>query len=180
MRRPLGTRIRSSPSRQTGWQVGPTITPHRQREYCSRVPIEIKLLRAEDAHLLEHVGADVFDHPIDPEAARAFLADPCLHLAVAVDDGVVVGMASAVHYHHPDKPVPELWIDEVGVASTHQGRGLGKALLAAMFDHGRQLGCGEAWVVTERTNEAAMRLYAAAGGVEASEPTVMLSFALAD
>lgn len=144
------------------------------------MPIEIKLLRAEDERVLEHVGPDVFDHAIDPEAARAFLADPRLHVAVAVDDGVVVGMVSAVHYHHPDKPVPELWIDEVGVAPTHQRRGLGKALLAAMFAHGRDLGCGEAWVLTDRTNEAAMRLYAGLGGIEAPQTTVMLSFALDD
>jgi ribosomal protein S18 acetylase RimI-like enzyme len=144
------------------------------------VAIEIRLLRAGEERILEHVDPDVFDHAIDPEAARAFLADPRLHLAVAIDDGVVVGMVSAVHYHHPDKPVPELWIDEAGVASTHQGRGLGKALLAAMFAHGRELGCAQAWVLTERTNEAALRLYRAAGGVEESETTVMLSFALDD
>jgi ribosomal protein S18 acetylase RimI-like enzyme len=142
--------------------------------------IEIKLLDAGDEHVLARVGPDVFDHAIDAEAARAFLADPRLHLAVAIDDGVVVGMVSAVHYHHPDKPIPELWIDEVGVASTHRGRGLGKAVMAAMFAHGRQLGCGEAWVLTDRTNEAAMRLYAGLGGSEAPPTTVMLSFRLDD
>ena len=55
-----------------------------------------------------------------------FLADSRHHLAVAVDEGRVVGMASAVHYVHPDKP-PELWINEVGVAPTHRGLGIGRA-----------------------------------------------------
>jgi len=47
-----------------------------------------------------------------------------------------------------------------------------------MFAHGRQLGCRAAWVLTERSNTPAMRLYASHGGVLASPETVMLSFSL--
>ncbi len=39
----------------------------------------------------------------------------------------------------------ELWINEVGVAATHRGRGLAKDLLRALFGMGRQLGCREAF-----------------------------------
>ena len=86
-------------------------------------------------------------------------------------------MASAVHYVHPDKP-PELWINEVGVAPTHRGLGIGRRLLEALFERGRALGCRQAWVGTEASNTAARRLYAAAGGVEAPEPFVMVEFRL--
>jgi aminoglycoside 6'-N-acetyltransferase I len=86
-------------------------------------------------------------------------------------------MASAVHYVHPDKP-PELWVNEVGVAPPHQGQGVGKALLRALFARGRGLGCTEAWLGVEPGNEAARRLYAALGGEEA--PMVMYSFRLSD
>jgi aminoglycoside 6'-N-acetyltransferase I len=88
-----------------------------------------------------------------------------------------VGFASAVHYIHPDKP-SELWINEVGVAPTHRRRGLAKDLLRALFDAGRALGCREAWVLTDRSNEAAMRLYAEVGGIEAPGDTVMQEFRL--
>ena len=40
---------------------------------------------------------------------------------------------SAVHYVHPDKLRPELWINEVGVAASHRRRGLGTRLLLAVF-----------------------------------------------
>ena len=86
-------------------------------------------------------------------------------------------MASAVHYVHPDKP-PDLWINEVGVASSHRGRGIGQALLATLFEHGRALGCAEAWVLTDEENAAARRLYARAGGREEAQP-VYVTFALA-
>jgi ribosomal protein S18 acetylase RimI-like enzyme len=139
------------------------------------VPIDVRLLHGEDTDLLATAAPDVFDDPLNPAAMREFLEDPRHHLAVAVDDGVVIGFASAVHYVHPDKPVPELWINEVGVADTHRGRGIGKALLAAMLEVAHRVGCREAWVVTDRSNHAAMRLYDAVGGI-ATTDHVMFTF----
>jgi aminoglycoside 6'-N-acetyltransferase I len=122
--------------------------------------IEIKLLGRQEAGVLAQIAPDVFDDPIDAGRADEFLADPRHHLAVAVEDDWVVGFVSAVHYVHPDKPRPELWINEVGVATTHRGRGLGMRLLRAVFAVAQRLGCAEAWVLTDRANTAAMRLYA--------------------
>ena len=142
------------------------------------VTLDIRILRAGDEAVLDRVALDAFDDPIVPAAARAFLADPRHHLAVAIDDGVVVGFVSAVHYLHPDKPSPELWINEVSVAETHRGKGLAKRILGAILEAGRALGCSEAWVLTERDNAPAMRLYASAGGVEAPKDAVMFTFFL--
>ncbi len=137
--------------------------------------IKVRLLIPGDALTLTRVAPDVFDHSIDPELSAEFAADPRHHLAVALDDGTVVGMASAVHYVHPDKP-PELWISEVGVAPPYQRTGIGRRLMKALFDLGRELGCREAWVATEPDNEAANGLYAAVGGEH--EPCVVYSFEL--
>ncbi|WP_373488805.1 GNAT family N-acetyltransferase [Blastomonas sp.] len=40
--------------------------------------------------------------------------------------------------------------EEVGVAPRWQGKGIAKRLLPLMFDHGRKLGCTEAWVLSDR------------------------------
>jgi aminoglycoside 6'-N-acetyltransferase I len=140
--------------------------------------VDIRLLGPQDAGVLAHVAPDVFDDPIDAGRAGEFLADPRHHLAVAVEDGRVVGFVSAVHYVHPDKPRPELWINEVGVAATHRARGLGTRLLRAVLAVAQGLGCAEAWVLTDRANTAAMRLYAAAGSTEAPTDHVMFTFKL--
>ena len=140
--------------------------------------IEIKILRSGDEAFLTRIADEVFDLTIDPGAAKAFLEDPRLHLAVAIDGGVVVGFASGVHYHHPDKPVPDMFVNEVGVAPTHHRRGIGSAVLGALFERARQLGCAEAWVLTERTNVAAMSLYSSVGGIETPDQPVMFSFRL--
>ena len=132
------------------------------------MPIEIKILRSGDEQVLMNVANEVFDNPIDANLTKEFLADPRHHIAVAIDDGLVVGFASALHYVHPDKP-PELWINEVAVAPTHRQRGLGKAVLRSLFEVGRAHNCIVAWVLTDRTNPAAMALYESVGGSEGAD-----------
>lgn len=141
--------------------------------------ITVRVLGPDDGSVLGNVAADVFDHPIDARWSAEFLADARHHLAVAIDDetGLVVGMASGVRYVHPDKP-PELWVNEVGVAPSHQGRGIGRQVLLALLTVGRTLGCREAWVLTSPQNTAARRLYLAAGGAQDPEPSVMFTFTL--
>ena len=69
---------------------------------------------------------------------------------VALDAGVVVGFVSAVLYVHPDKPSPELWINEVGVAPSHQRRrASGVGCWQATLADARATGCREAWVLTD-------------------------------
>jgi ribosomal protein S18 acetylase RimI-like enzyme len=142
------------------------------------MPIEIRILQIEDAYILDRVATDVFDDPLLPRAVQEFLGSPDHHLAVAIDEGQVVGFASAVQYVHPDKPRPELWVNEVGVSSSHQRQGVGKALMHALLEVARDAGCSEAWVLTERNNQPAMSLYRSVGGEEEPEETVMFSFKL--
>lgn len=137
--------------------------------------IIIRLLGPNDAPLLNNVIPDVFDDAIIDARAAEFLADPRHHLAVAIADGAIVGMASAVHYIHPDKE-PELWINEVGVADEFRRRGIAKRLLDALFAHARTLGCGEAWVLTDADNTAALSLYRAAKGQRSDQ--VLFAFDL--
>jgi ribosomal protein S18 acetylase RimI-like enzyme len=139
--------------------------------------IDIRILGSNDGAVLDRVAEDVFDGPVDARWWGEFRADSRHHLAVAIDDGLVVGFASGVHHVHPDK-APALFIDEVGVAPSHQGRGIGGRVLRALLAHGRALGCTQAWVLTSPANADAVRLYTHAGGIAAEEPTVMYEFRL--
>jgi len=140
-------------------------------------PVEVKLLTAADVAVLHHVDPDVFDHPVQGPLAERFLATPGNLLAVATLSGVVVGMASAISYVHPDKPL-QLFINEVGVAERVRGQGIGKRLVRALLDEGRRMGCVEAWVATEVGNEAARALYTSLAGVEDDDHAVVYTWPL--
>ena len=138
--------------------------------------IEVRVLSSNEGTVLRSVAPDVFDEPVDADLVREFLSDPRHHLAVAIDGDEVVGMASAVTYVHPDKPL-EMWVNEVGVASAYHRLGIGRRLLDALFELGSRHGCRTAWVGTEPDNVAANGLYTAQGGTR--EEVVVYSFDLA-
>ena len=142
----------------------------------------INLLLHADATILENVAPDVFDDPIDEATTAAFLADPNHFGVVARDDekdGQVIGFVSAVKTFHPDKAAPELWVNEIGVAPAYQMHGLGKKMMARLFEEAKKEGCAEAWVLTDNDNKAALALYKSAGGAAPTEH-VMVEFDLAD
>ena len=140
--------------------------------------LEVRMLGPGDDAVLSRLADGVFDHAIIPGVTAEFLADPRHHLCVAIEDGGVVGMASAVHYVHPDKPT-ELWINEVGVAPSHHRRGIGKLIMTELLAHARALGAHEAWVLTDVDNAAARALYGSVGGEE--QPAgLMVTYYLTD
>lgn len=134
------------------------------------------MLNAGQAGVLAKTAEDVFDYMPDVANAKRFLENPNFHLAVAINNSdVVVGMASAIDYAHPDKPL-EMWINELGVAPEWQNRGIGQALTERLLRFAKERGCTTAWLGTEYDNAPARRVYQKCGGKE--EPFVMYSFDL--
>jgi aminoglycoside 6'-N-acetyltransferase I len=138
---------------------------------------EVRILRAGDEALLARAAPGVFDYAVRADLAKEFLSDPRHHIAVAIDGDAIVGFASSVHYVHPDKPA-ELWINEVSVAPAYRQKGLAKMILQTLMSHGRALGCGIAWVLTDTENNAALALYSSMGGKELARNTVHMEFQL--
>ena len=120
--------------------------------------VELKRMRPGDEAVFDAIAPDVFDEPIHPERMRTYLRTPGHLLVLAFEDGLVVGQCAAVVHKHPDKS-DELYIDEVGTASTHLRRGIATAMMAEMFASGRELGCEDAWLGTELDNVGAKALY---------------------
>jgi aminoglycoside 6'-N-acetyltransferase I len=122
------------------------------------MPVELQRVTSDDIALFDRIADDVFDEPIEPERLRHYLDEPGHLMILAIDGGVVVGQCAAVVHRHPDK-VTELYIDELGTAPSRQREGIGRAMIDAMFDWGRELGCKESWLGTELDNVAANALY---------------------
>jgi ribosomal protein S18 acetylase RimI-like enzyme len=111
-----------------------------------------------DIMLFDTIEQDVFDEPVDPTRLAAYMREPGHLMVVALDGDLVVGQCAGVIHRHPDK-ANELYVDEVGTASTHRRQGIARAMLDELFEWGRELGCEEAWLGTETDNEPAKALY---------------------
>jgi ribosomal protein S18 acetylase RimI-like enzyme len=118
----------------------------------------VKRMAPGDEAVFDRIAPDVFDEPIDPVRLHTYLRTSGHLMVLALEDGVVVGQCAAVLHKHPDKP-DELYIDEVGTASTHLRRGIASAMMEEMFAWGRELGCEDAWLGTELDNVEAKGLY---------------------
>jgi ribosomal protein S18 acetylase RimI-like enzyme len=134
--------------------------------------IQVELVTAANARILDRVDEDVFDFPVQRAYVEAFLASPTNLLVVAVESGTVVGMATGLLYTHPDKPL-QMFVNEVGVSRRFHRQGIGSKLVRALLHRARELGCQEAWVATEAGNTAARALFTATGGREHDEQAVV-------
>jgi ribosomal protein S18 acetylase RimI-like enzyme len=106
----------------------------------------------------------LFDDPVDLEATRRFLADEANHLVIAYVDGEAAGFVTGTELRHPDKPAPELFLNELGVEMRFRGRGIGTQLVEKLWDVAQGRGCRGMWVLTDEDNAVALRVYQNAGG----------------
>src|SRR4051812_23450297 len=122
--------------------------------------MDIRFLKpGDEALLIDAVRLTDEDTP-SPARATAHLADPDLVNIVAIDEGRV----AAFIYGHVLRrfEATSLFIYSVDTAPSHQRRGLAKAMLNALAAEGRPGRWDEMFVFTNRSNPAAMALYASA------------------
>jgi ribosomal protein S18 acetylase RimI-like enzyme len=109
-------------------------------------------------------AAALFDHPLDLGATRAFLADERHHLLIGYLGDRPAGFVTAVELLHPDKPQPEMFLYELGVAPRHRRQGVATALMQRLIELCHARGCGELFVLTENDNVAGNATYGRVGG----------------
>ena len=115
-------------------------------------------ISSENSQLLDRVADGVFDHAIDSEKLKAFLANSLNWMCLALHEGVVVGMCMSVIHLHPDKPT-ELFLDEIGTGDDWRRQGIARQLMQMVFDRCDAEGIDEIWLGTEPDNVAARGLY---------------------
>ncbi len=123
-------------------------------------------------------ASPLFDHAASIEWTREFLAHDGHHLCIAYEDGVAAGFVSGVEMTHPDKGT-EMFLYELGVDERFRGRGIGRSLVAALAERAAGRGCYGMWVLTDRTNTAALATYTSAGALDEGDQ-VMLGWRFTD
>jgi aminoglycoside 6'-N-acetyltransferase I len=138
----------------------------------------ISIVRLNRSAQLDNVDADVFDNAIDREYLEAFLADPKHIMFIAQDGDLVIGMISAFEYYHPDKPA-QIFINEVGVASTYRNQKVGRRLVEAILAEASGRGITYAWLGTDADNKQAQACFQSVSeGLEPVQPFLLYEWKL--
>ena len=107
-----------------------------------------------------------------PVRAAQLLADPRTLFVVAFDHERPVGFVLAYELLRRHGDPSKLFVYEVDVAEEYRRRGIGTALMRELARLARERGVRHGWVLTNRSNEAAMALYESVGGVRPHEETM--------
>jgi len=123
------------------------------------------IIRARPEHL--ELAREAIDQlhgrtPPPDRILRAFLANDSSYMILGVVDGRVVGSLTgyALDQYWSYR---EFFLYEINVAEEQHNRGIGTRLVQAFADEARLRGAGNVWVLTNRSNVAATRLYAKCG-----------------
>ena len=92
--------------------------------------MDIRWMAATNVADIE-AASHLFDEAVQAELTATFLDQQNHHLAIAYVDDTPAGFVSGVEITHPDKRT-EMFLYELGVDDSFRGRGVGKALVAAL------------------------------------------------
>jgi ribosomal protein S18 acetylase RimI-like enzyme len=117
-------------------------------------------------------------HPtFGSEYLKKFLSRPENVLIVAEQGGVVTGFLLAYLLDRVDRDQRMICLYEIEVLETYHQRGIGRALIDTLKLLGKQENAMEIWVITNRSNVAAVRLYSSTGAAaEASGDEVVFVY----
>jgi GNAT superfamily N-acetyltransferase len=86
-------------------------------------------------------------------------ADPMGGVVAATKTGTLVGIAHWITHRSCWTAGDYCYLQDLFVASDQRGAGIGRKLIAAVYDKARSLGCSRVHWLTHETNTAAMQLY---------------------
>ena len=91
--------------------------------------------------------------------SRFFDAYEPMHALVAEVAGGIVGLAHFLYHRSTIQIAPTCYLSDLFTADTVRGRGVGRALISAVYAHAKLAGAPRGYWQTHATNAVAMRLY---------------------
>ena len=96
---------------------------------------------------------------VDTTWARFLDPDEPVHALVAEARGQLLGLAHYLFHRSTSAIVPSCYLQDLFTSAAARGQGIGRALIAAVYEQARAAGAGRVYWQTHETNHTAMRLY---------------------
>ena len=148
---------------------------------ASKPQVRIELIKKVDAAFIDQLNG-LFDEGTewDLQEGAKFLKDSSNALFVAFLENQAVGFLTANRLQRFDNRGAEVLLYEIGVREDARQKGIGKALINEVKLWAKAAGADEVWVLTNKSNAAAVALYQSMGGETESEilDEVMFNFRL--
>ena len=138
--------------------------------------VQIRRLERHEAGLAEEVVRGFKGSSRSPGSLQGFLGNPANYLLVAEAEGEVGGFLMAYRLERADREASQMFVYEIGVAAPWRGQGLATALVEGITALARAEGMFEAFVLTNRDNEPARRLYARMGGIVEDDSAMLFVY----
>jgi len=138
--------------------------------------VHVRRLERHEAGLAEEVVRRFKGSSRSPDSLQEFLGNPANYLLVAEPEGEVGGFLMAYRLERADREANQMFVYEIGVAAPWRGQGLATALVEGITALARAEGMFEAFVLTNRDNEPARRLYARTGGIVEDDSAVLFVY----
>jgi ribosomal protein S18 acetylase RimI-like enzyme len=107
---------------------------------------------------------------------REFLGDDKNILIVGVENRSPVGFALAYLLDRVDRNQTMILFYEIVVSDSHRGLGLGTKMVSELKRIAHDLNVMEIWVLTNKSNTAAVGLYESTGAKRASDDDLMFVY----
>lgn len=91
--------------------------------------------------------------------ARFFDDGEPMHALVAERDGALVGLVHYLFHRSTTLLGPICYLQDLFTAETERGKGVGRALILAVYERAKATGSSRVYWHTHETNHTAMRLY---------------------
>lgn len=91
--------------------------------------------------------------------SRFFDAYEPVHALVAESDGVLLGMTHYLFHRSTTRITPTCYLQDLFTTESARGRGVGRALIEAVYERARLAGSTRVYWQTHETNTTAMQLY---------------------